>query len=57
MFYLPSQPMRPPLLGAPVASHGIPNSGLVMIEDWRFIAVMTLVIALGGALPFAFESV
>ena len=49
--------MRPPLLWAPVASHGIPNSGLVMMEDWRFILVMTLLIALGALLPFALETV
>jgi hypothetical protein len=49
--------MHPSLLGVPLASHGIPNSGMVMIEDWRFILVMTLLIVLGALLPFAFETV
>jgi hypothetical protein len=30
---------------------------MVMTEDWRFIVVMALLIALGALLPFAFETV
>ena len=47
--------MRPPLLWAPVASHGIPLSirELAMNEDWQFTLVITLVLVLGTVLPFA----
>ena len=51
--------MRPPLLWAPVASHGIPLSirELAMNEDWQFTLVITLVLVLGTALPFALGTV
>lgn len=51
--------MRPPLLWAPVASHGIPLSirELAMNEDWQFTLVITLALVLGTALPFALGTV
>ena len=47
------------MTGTPVASHGIPLSirELAMNEDWQFTLVITLVLVLGTALPFALGTV